>query len=72
MKTINSFRSKLLALTFTLMASVSSFAYNFGDDGLFFNIIDNDNKLVEVTYQHERSEQNYSKLTHVLMQWNFW
>ena len=65
MKTINSFRSKLLALTLALMASVSSFAYNFGDDGLFFNIIDNDNKLVEVTYQHERSEENYSKLTHV-------
>ena len=29
MKTINSFRSKLLALTFTLMASVASFAYEF-------------------------------------------
>ena len=29
MKTINSFRSKLLALTFALMASVSSFAYEF-------------------------------------------
>ena len=65
MKTINSFRSKLLALTLALMASVSTFAYDFGDDGLFFNIIDNDNKLVEVTYQHERSEENYSKLTHV-------
>jgi len=65
MKTINSFRSKLLALTFALVASVSTFAYDFGDDGLFFNIIDNDNKLVEVTYQHERSEENYSKLTHV-------
>ena len=29
MKTINSFRSKLLALTFALMASVSTFAYEF-------------------------------------------
>ena len=65
MKTISSFSSKLLALTLALMASVSTFAYNFGDDGLFFNIIDYDNKLVEVTYQHERSEENYSKLTHV-------
>ena len=65
MKTINSLRSKLLVFTLALMASVSTFAYNFGDDGLFFNIIDNDNKLVEVTYQHERSEENYSKLTHV-------
>ena len=65
MKTINSLRSKLLVFTLALMASVSTFAYNFGDDGLFFNIIDYDNKLVEVTYQHERSEENYSKLTHV-------
>ena len=65
MKTINSFRSKLFALTLALMASAMSFAYNFGDGGLFFNIIDYDNKLVEVTYQIERSEENYSSLTHV-------
>ncbi len=39
MKTINSLRSKLLALTFALMASVSSFAYDFQDGYLFYNIL---------------------------------
>ena len=39
MKTINSFRSKLLALTLALMASVSSFAYDFQDGYLFYNIL---------------------------------
>ena len=45
MKTINSFRSKLFALTFALMASVSSFAYefqyvnDFHIDGLAYKII---------------------------------
>ena len=47
MKTINSFRSKLLALTFALMASVSTFAYDFvfaNDfhiDGFGYKIISN-------------------------------
>ena len=67
MKTINSFRSKFFALTLALMASVSSFAYNFGSGGLFFNIIDYDNCQAEVTYQKERSEENYSNLTHVII-----
>ena len=39
MKTINSFRSKLFALTFALMANVSSFAYDFQDGYLFYNIL---------------------------------
>ena len=39
MKTINSFRSKLLALTLALTASVSSFAYDFKDGYLFYNIL---------------------------------
>lgn len=39
MKTINSFSSKLLALTFALMASVSTFAYDFKDGYLFYNIL---------------------------------
>ena len=39
MKTINSFGSKLLALTFALMASVSTFAYDFQDGYLFYNIL---------------------------------
>lgn len=67
MKTINSLRSKLLTLTLALMASVSSFAYDFGSGGLFFNIIDYDNYLAEVTYQKERSEENYDNLTHVII-----
>ena len=47
MKTINSFRSKLLALTFALIASVSTFAYDFvfaNDfhiDGFGYKIISN-------------------------------
>ena len=49
MKTINSFRSKLLALTLALMASVSSFAHDFSVDGIYYNIIDEKN--VEVTYK---------------------
>ena len=46
MKTINSFRSKLLALTLALMASVASFAYefeyvnDFHIDGFAYKIID--------------------------------
>ena len=39
MKTINSFRSKLLALTLALMASVSTFAYDFQSGYLFYNIL---------------------------------
>ena len=39
MTTINSFRSKLLALTLALMASVSTFAYDFQDGYLFYNIL---------------------------------
>ena len=39
MKTINSLRSKLLTLTLALMASVSSFAYDFQDGYLFYNIL---------------------------------
>ena len=49
MKTINSFRSKLLALTLVLMASVSSFAHDFFVDGIYYNILDDNN--VEVTYK---------------------
>ena len=65
MKTIQLIGRKFFVLTLALMASAISFAYNFGDGGLFFNIIDQENKLVEVTYQIERSEENYSNLTHV-------
>ena len=39
MKTINSFRSKLFALTLALMASVSTFAYDFQSGYLFYNIL---------------------------------
>ena len=39
MKTINSFRSKLIALTLALMASVSTFAYDFQSGYLFYNIL---------------------------------
>ena len=49
MKTITSFRSKLLVLTFALMASVSSFAHDFFVDGIYYNILDDNN--VEVTYK---------------------
>ena len=49
MKMINSFGSKLLALTLALMASVSSFAHDFSVDGIYYNIIDEKN--VEVTYK---------------------
>ena len=54
MKTINSLRSKLLALTLVLMASVSSFAYDempdFQVDGLYYNFLEGDN--VEVTHPY--------------------
>ena len=39
MKTINSFRSKLFAFTLALMASVSTFAYDFQSGYLFYNIL---------------------------------
>ena len=55
MKTINSLRSKLLALTLALMASVASFAYDemppdFKVDGLYYNFLEGDN--VEVTHPY--------------------
>ena len=55
MKTINSFRSKLLAFTLALMASVSTFAYDemppdFKVDGLYYNFLEGDN--VEVTHPY--------------------
>ena len=39
MKTISSFSSKLLAFTLALMASVSTFAYDFQSGYLFYNIL---------------------------------
>ncbi|MBQ2291428.1 MAG: leucine-rich repeat domain-containing protein [Paludibacteraceae bacterium] len=55
MKTINSLRSKLLALTLALMAGVASFAYDemspdFKVDGLYYNFLEGDN--VEVTHPY--------------------
>ena len=55
MKTINSFRSKLFALTLALMAGVASFAYDemppdFKVDGLYYNFLEGDN--VEVTHPY--------------------
>lgn len=51
MKTINSLRSKLLALTLALMASVSSFAYDYHGDLLCYNILTD--STVAVTGQSE-------------------
>lgn len=52
MKTINSFRSKLLALVLALVASVSSFAKDgypdFQVDGLYYNFLEGDS--VQVTF----------------------
>ena len=51
MKTINSFRSKLLALTFALVASVSTFAQapDFKVGELYYKVLEGD--TVEVTYR---------------------
>ena len=51
MKTINFFRSKLLALTLALMASVSSFAYDYHGDLLCYNVLTD--STVAVTGQSE-------------------
>ena len=51
MKTINSLRSKLLALTLALMASVSSFAYDYHGDLLCYNVLTD--STVAVTGQSE-------------------
>ena len=51
MKTINSFRSKLLVLTLALMASVSSFAYDYHGDLLCYNVLTD--STVAVTGQSE-------------------
>ena len=51
MKTINSFRSQLLALTLALMASVSTFAYDYHGDLLCYNILTD--STVAVTGQSE-------------------
>ena len=49
MKTINSLRSKLFALTLALMASVSIQAHDFSVDGIYYNFLDDNN--VEVTFK---------------------
>ena len=74
MKTINSLRSKLLALTLALMASVSSFAYDempdFQVDGLYYNFLEGDN--VEVTHPYipvvpvENVASNTKKKSHAI------
>ena len=74
MKTINSFRSKLFALTLALMASVSSFAYDempdFQVDGLYYNFLEGDN--VEVTHPYipvvpvENVASNTKKKSHAI------
>ena len=74
MKTINFFRSKLLALTLALMASVSSFAYDempdFQVDGLYYNFLEGDN--VEVTHPYipvvpvENVASNTKKKSHAI------
>ena len=74
MKTINSFRSKLLALTCALMAGVSSFAYDempdFQVDGLYYNFLEEDN--VEVTHPYipvvpvENVASNTKKKSHAI------
>ena len=61
MKTINSFRSKLLALTLALMASVSSFAYDYHGDLLCYNILTD--STVAVTGQSEYKTNYIKKLT---------
>ena len=74
MKTITFFRSKLFALTFALMASVSSFAYDempdFQVDGLYYNFLEGDN--VEVTHPYipvvpvENVASNTKKKSHAI------
>ena len=74
MKTINSFRSKLFALTLALMASVSSFAYDempdFQVDGLYYNFLEDEN--VEVTHPYipvvpvENVASNTKKKSHAI------
>ena len=74
MKTINSFRSKLFALTIALMASVSSFAYDempdFQVDGLYYNFLEDEN--VEVTHPYipvvpvENVASNTKKKSHAI------
>jgi hypothetical protein len=39
MKLFNSFSSRLLTITLALMASVSTFAYDFQSDGLYYTIL---------------------------------
>ena len=66
MKTINSFRSKLLALTLAIMASVSSFAYDFQVNGLNYNITSSvDPYTVEVTKNISDNGNNYDGYTSI-------
>ena len=74
MKTINSLRSKLLALTLALVASVSTFAYDempdFQVDGLYYNFLEDEN--VEVTHPYipvvpvENVASNTKKKSHAI------
>lgn len=66
MKTINSFRSKLFALTLALMASVSSFAYDFQVNGLNYNITSSVYPYtVEVTKNISNNGDNYEGYTSI-------
>ena len=66
MKTINSFRSKLLALSLALMASVSTFAYDFQVDGLNYNITSSVYPYtVEVTKNISNNGNNYEGYTSI-------
>ena len=66
MKTINSLRSKLLALTIALMASVSSFAYDFQVDGLNYTITSSvASYTVEVTKNMSDNGNNYEGYTSI-------
>ena len=66
MKTFASFRSKLLALTLALMASVSSLAYDFQVNGLNYNITSSvDPYTVEVTKNISDNGNNYEGYTSI-------
>ena len=56
-------KTKLVSLFVALFATTALWAYDFQSGDLYYNIISESDKIVEVTYQKQYSSDNYKGLT---------
>lgn len=59
-------KTTVLTISITLLSVTDIWAYNFKVGDLCYNIIDKGTKTVEVTYEQESLEDNYSYLSGVV------